>query len=201
MLNDHTSDFTPHVLRFFARCLLFPYEEMVYELQHMFRKIESIAGNEDELLTGHEILAVLNTFQGEDIDILRADYVFLFSNRDHSEPACPMLAGDFCARFAISYQPDDFVDLLYQNDFLPGDDESIDSVVNYLEYFAALFETGAYGSDSPAMVQEFFTGHIITWIPAFCNALYKSANTSFYRELAGALKRFLLSGVTDEFPG
>jgi TorA maturation chaperone TorD len=201
MLNVYAPDFTSHVLRFFARCLLFPYEEMIYELQHMFRQIEFLAETDDELITGHEILAVLNTIQGEDIEILRADYVFLFSSRDRSAPACPMLAGDFSARFGIPYQPDDFVDLMYDNDFMPGEDESIDSVVNYLEYFAALLETGAYGSGSPAMVQEFFSGHIATWIPAFCDALYKSANASFYRELAAALKRFLLSETTDAFPG
>jgi len=201
MTDMQANKFAPLVLRFYARCLLFPYEEMTYELQHIFRQIEFHTDNVDDLVTGHEILAVVNTFQGEDIQVMRADYVFLFSNRDQSDPVCPMLASEFASRFNLAYDSGVFVDLLYEREYLPGDEDSIDSVVNYLEYFASLYESVEIESISDSERENFYRIHILPWIPKFCDILHKSANISFYRELAGSLKRYLLSHTAEEFPG
>ena len=190
------SDFNAIVLHFFARCFLFPYEEMTYELRDLFRQIELLVDAYQNQLTSQDILIVLNAFQGEDIQDLRADYVFLFSNRDQSDPVCPMLAGEFCTRFAISYDSGAFIDILYDDEFIPWEEESIDSVVNYLEYWASLCEPGKTELPSPVNLDKFLENHISSWIPHFCQILSKSANISFYRELGAALKQYILSSVT-----
>ncbi len=194
MVHNYNPDITPLVLHFYARCFLFPYEEMSYELQHIFRQIETMIDNEGDTLCGYDILSVINTFQGEEIHDLRADYVLLFSARGGSKPVCPILAGEFTSRFGIDYDPDPFINLFYDSDLLPGDDDYVDSVVNYLEYYAYLYSTGHFESSPFPEIEIFFNNHILVWIPQFCDFLSKSANISFYRELALSLKAYLLSG-------
>ncbi len=186
---------TPLLLRFYSRCFLFPYEEMTYELQHIFRQIETHIDDAEGMLIEHEVLAVLNSFQGEDIQNLRSDYVLLFSRSHRSESVCPFFAGEFTSRFGIPYDPDIFIDLLWESELIPGEEGAMDSIVNYLEYYALLYDAAEIESPKHISAEQFLEKHLQIWIPQFCDLLYKSANVTFYRELAAALKRQILSNT------
>jgi len=191
----HNRKITPLLLRFYSRCFLFPYEEMTYELQHIFRQIETFIDDEGDLLIEQEVLAVLNSFQGEDIQNLRSDYVLLFSKSYRSESLCPLFAGEFTSQLGIPYDPDIFVDLLLDSELIPGEEEAMDSIVNYLEYYAFLHDAAEFESPYQINAELFLEKHLQIWIPQFCDLLYKSANVTFYRELAATLKRYILSNT------
>lgn len=193
MVHAYSLKTAPLILRFYARCFLFPYEEMTYELQHLFRQIELLVDDEESMYWGHEILSVLNTFQGEDIQNLRAEYVFLFTGRDRPEPVCPMIAAEFSERFRIPYDSGVFIDLLIDNGYQIGEEDAIDSIVNYLEYLALLHTQVNIEFKLEIDPENFHKYHVLPWIPQFCDILFKSSNISFYRELGASLKRYLIS--------
>jgi len=193
MVHEYSPRTAPLILRFYARCFLFPYEEMIYELHDLFRQIELLIDDQESMYRGHEVLSVLNTFQGEDIRSLRADYVFLFTGRDRPEPVCPIIAAEFSERFGISYDSDSFVDLFIDSGFQTGEEDALDSIVNYLEYMALLYMQVNIEFKPEIDPEKFLKHHVLPWIPQFCDTLSKSANISFYRELGASLKRYLLS--------
>jgi TorA maturation chaperone TorD len=193
MVHDYSPPTAPVILRFYARCFLFPYEEMTYELQHLFRQIELLIDDHEGMYWGHDILSVLNTFQGEDIQNLRTDYVFLFTGRYQSEPVCPIIAAEFSKRFRISYDSDLFIDLFIDSGLQTDEPDALDSIVNYLEYLALLYTQFNTEFKPEIDPEKFLDHHIFPWIPQFCDILSKSANISFYRELGASLKRYLLS--------
>ena len=191
MKNTNITAQTPLFLRFFARCFLFPYEEMGYELQHMFRQIERGALSEDEYDHLDQVLNIINHYQGEDIQNLRQDYVVLFSLFEGKKPLCPLIASDFMQSFGQRYEPAPFLDELLDSGIPVNPDEPMDSIVNYLEFFSLLCEY----PDQPVGIMELnelVEKHIIAWIPSFTDILYKSSNAAFYKELATGLKNYLL---------
>ena len=46
-----------------------------------------------------------------------------------------------------------------------------------------------------------FARRLCEWVPLFCDALYKKANTDFYKEVAYSLKEFVLSECEDGSEG
>ena len=70
---------TANIFKFYTHCFLFPYEEMIYELQNLFRVIENEDLDEEELILVEQTLSVINLYQGEEISELRSEYVSLFT--------------------------------------------------------------------------------------------------------------------------
>ncbi len=182
---------TPLFLRFYARCLIFPYEEMGYELQHLFREIERGEINADEYPYLEQVLNVINHYQGEDLKELRDNYVTLFSQWENGQSPCSPLAGYFTQSFGIDYDPETFIDLLIDSDIPTDPEDSMDSIVNYLEYFSILCDNQI---ENPAedILTDFYNKHILVWIPHFCDRLLRASNVSFFKEVAIGLNEFLL---------
>jgi len=181
------------MLRFYARCLNFPYEEMNYELLYIYRTLEKSDIEPDEVIQLDQILNILNSYQGEDIQDIRHNYVILFSNANDPKPLCPLIATNFLANFAIHYSPDSFIDILYESDVPFNPDEPPDSIFNYLELFSVLCEQYYYDEIEESQISSFIKNHIQNWIPHFCDVLYKATNITFYREVANGLKEYISS--------
>lgn len=186
MIQEKFSITTPHLLRFYAKCFVFPYDEMQYELQHYFRVIERDSENADELLHVDQILNVVNMYQGMELKELREEYVTLFSG----DAQCPLLAGDFAAKFSIRYDSEVFLDLIIDSDIPVNPDEPIDSISNYLEYLSILSEDLS-DTREESLSAIFMREHVIPWVFPFCEVLFRISNISFYREAAAGLNEYL----------
>ena len=182
---------TPLFLRFYARSFLYPYEEMGYELQHHFRQLERGEITEEEVPHLEHVLNIINHYQGEEIKILRENYVSLFTRWEGHQPECPLLASDFMEGFGKSYDPGPFIDNLLDSGIPVNPEESMDSIANYLEYLSVLCE-GDQESISTLDFSDFQKKHIYSWIPLFCDVLYRASQISFYKEVATGLKNYLL---------
>lgn len=80
--------------------------------------------------------------------------------------------------------------LLDEPDIVP------DHISAELAFIGYLLEVGRNDA-----LQEFLRSHAIQWVPQFCDDLYESAGTDFYRELAAVTKDCVLSmyeGFPDE---
>jgi TorA maturation chaperone TorD len=189
-----TTQYTPQsplFFRFYARCFLYPYEEMGYELQHLFRELERSAITEEEFPHLEQILNIINHYQGEEIKFLRENYVSLFTRWEGHEPDCPLLASEFMRGLGRSYNPDPFTEDLLESGIPVDEGGELGSIVNYLEYLSLLSE-GDMEPLSTTDVHEFLLTHINSWIPIFCDVLYQVSQVSFYKELASGLKNYLL---------
>jgi TorA maturation chaperone TorD len=190
-------DFTPATpqtalfLRFYARCFMYPYEEMGYELQHLFRQLERGGFSEDEYSHLDQILNIINSYQGEEIKTLRENYVMLFSQWEGGKSLCPLIATDFCHRFNINYDSASFVDDLLDSGIPVNPEEPLDSIINYLEHFSLLCDLTQTALSSDELV-FYINTHLYSWIPFFCDLLYRAGQISFYKELSLGLKSFLL---------
>lgn len=190
MILSSISPIAPLLLRFYARCFLFPYEEMGYELQHMFRQLEREEFPEEDYQHLEQVLNVVNNYQGEDLKSLRDHYLHLFGNVEGDQPACPYFAGKFTRSLHIRYNSDVFLDRLMDSDLPVDPEEPLDSIIHYLEYLALLYEFST--ETNIEELYKFNNQHILSWIPAFCERLLRTSQISFYREVAFGLSEFLL---------
>jgi len=181
---------TPLFLRFYARCFLYPYEELGYELQHHFRQMERGELIEDEIPQLEQVLNIINHYQGEDMKQLRESYISLFTQWEDHQAECPFLASEFMKGLGRSYNPEPFTDELLES-AIPVDPEGeLDSIINYLEYFSILAE-GGLEPLSITDLYDFVNMHFFSWIPVFCDILYQVSQISFYKEVATGLKGYL----------
>lgn len=181
---------TPYILRFYAKCFVFPYDEMIYELQYMFRQIERSVIDEEEIQYVEQILNIINQLQGEDFKDVREDFALIFSNTGQPEALCPMYAEEFLQRFARHYDSELLSDLIEDYGLPVNPDEPVDSVVNILEIMSLLVEDRADSGND--LAELFFDNHLFNWLPDFCHTLFRAGNISFYRELAGGLREYLM---------
>lgn len=168
------STFYIHIFRFYAKCLAAPYEELGIELQYLFRQMEKTYINElDEQLAAHS-LDILNYFQGEDVSNLQGEFARMFS---HSEDEEPLISIRFTGYGDLN-RALDIMEEIY--DSLPEVvyDETPDSMINFLDWFSYLTETGEILD-----YLEIFTEFIIP----FSNQLFTAANNNYYKELAKGL--------------
>ena len=181
----------PLFLRFYARCFLYPYEEMGYELQHNFRQLERGEIIEEEIPHLEQVLNIINNYQGEEIKILRENYVSLFTQWEGHQPDCPLLASDFMQGFGKSYDSGPFIDDLLDSGIPVNQEEEMDSIVNHLEYLSVLCE-GDLEPVSTLDIADFLNKQINSWIPLFCDVLYQAGQINFYKEVATGLKNYLM---------
>jgi len=193
MNRDHISSITSSIMLFYAKCLVYPYDEMNYELQHLFRIIEREEVGDDQIEYIEQVLSVINVYQGEEIRDLREEYVSLFTFNETGQPLCPMMASDFNRFKMIKYDPWEAEELILDSGIPINMDEPVDSVINYLEYFSLLCEEALSGSLDTDKIHIFFEHHIINWIPIFCDTLYKRASLNFFKEVAFGLKNYLIA--------
>ena len=183
---------SPLFMRFYARCLAYPYAEQQYELQHLFRVMETEPVSEEESEHLEAILSIINQYQGQEIKILREDYVMIFTGTQAEPGYCPLLAAEFTSRYNIPYDSGPLLELFLENGLAVEADESFDSIINYLEYLSMLYEQFATGEIDLATLEEFINEHVLNWIPLFCQQLQQQSNLEFYRETAAGLRQLLL---------
>jgi TorA maturation chaperone TorD len=183
---------SPLILRFYARCFTYPYAEQQYELQHLFRKMENALLIDEETEHLEAILSVINQYQGQEIKVLREDFVTTFTGNYNEQYYCPLSAGDFTALNQIKYDSEPALDLFLEDGLLVETDESSDSIINYLEYLSMLCEQFRAGETALATLEEFLNLHIMNWTPSFCQQVMQKSNLEFYREAAAGLRQLLL---------
>jgi len=182
--------FSFNLLQFYAKCFAYPYEEMVYELQHIYRILEQKVSNDEEYTFTNQILEILNGFQGIEFKELREEYVQLFTKFGEQESLCPLIASDFLLRNAKHINVDSLFDMFLEVGLPFDESEPPDSIINILEYLSIIINPD--DSFSEAEIDLFYQDYIKSWIPAFCDTLNKAAGIGFYRDVASNLKDYLL---------
>jgi TorA maturation chaperone TorD len=183
--------FSCQVLRFYARCFSYPYAELQYELQHLFRVMENMEISLEEGEHLEAVLNIVNQYQAQEIKNIREDFVQIFTPGSSEKPYCPLWAGEFLARMKKIYDPEPLLDLFVENGISVEIGEPFDSIINYLEYLSLLFEQYLNHEIDVQPIDKFINLHVLTWVPHFCNQVSKISNLDLYRETAVGLRNYL----------
>lgn len=188
-INKITSS-SSNLLQFYAKCFVYPYDEMFYELHHMFRILEQNINSDEEFTFTNQILEIVNGFQGIEFNDFREEYIQLFTNFGNQEPLCPLIASDFLIRNARHIETESLYELFHECGLPFDEDEPTDSLINILEYFSIIINPEE--SFSEADIEYFYDNYIINWIPAFCDTLQNASGFSYYKDIAINLKEYLI---------
>lgn len=168
------NSFFTHLFRFYSKCLAPPYGEVGLELQHIFRQMEITSQNElDEQLAAH-CLDILNYFQGEDLSTLQAEFTRIFSHVEGEAPLVSIRFTDYGNFEEVQNIMDDIYDSLLEVSY----DESPDSIINFIDYYSFLSESGEIIDSLPA-----FSKIVIP----FSEQFYSVSILNFYKEVAKGL--------------
>ena len=171
--------FFSHIFRFYSKSLTFPYTELGFELQHLFRQMEILCRNELEEQLASHALEILNYFQGEDMSSLQAEYSRMFSHVEGDEP---LLAIHF-TEYGDAGDADHILDHLFDSSFDLSYDEAPNSIINLLDYYCYL----ADGDEIVGHLKEFSS-----ILEDFSKKLYDVSNINFYKELAKGLNELAI---------
>lgn len=168
------NSFFVHLFRFYSKCIAAPYSELGLELLHIFRQLEVTCLDElNEQLAAH-CLEILNYFQGEELSALQAEFTRIFS---HVEGEKPLLSIRF-TDYGDDKEVHEIMNKMYDSMLEVSYDESPDSIINFLDYYSYLSETGEISEALPAFTR------IIT---PFSRRFYSVSNINFYKEVAKGL--------------
>ena len=179
-----------NLLQFYAKCFAYPYEEMLYELHHIYRVLEQNVSNDEEYTFTNQILEIINGFQGIEFKELREEYVQLFTNFGDQEPLCPLIASEFFLRNAKHVDTDVLFNLFIESGLPFDESEPHDSIINILEYLSIIINPD--DSFSEEEIELFYQDYIMNWIPGFCDTLNKASGIGFYRDIASNLIDYLI---------
>ena len=186
---NNITPFSTTILQFYAKCFMYPYEEMLYELHHIYRILEQNVTNDEEYTFTNQILEIINSFQGIEFKELREDYVQMFTNLSEQESLCPLIATDFLIRNAKHIDSDTLFDLFIESGLPFDESEPPDSIINILEYLSIIINPD--DSFPKEEIDDFYQSYVMNWIPGFCDTLNKASGIGFYRDIASSLKEYL----------
>lgn len=169
-----TNYFYIHLFRFYAKALSFPYTELAFELQHIFRQLEINSQNElDEQLAAHA-LEVLNYFQGEEMSTMQGEFGRLFSSGEDSAALVSSLFTSYGPAEVAEELLDEMFETLLELRF----DEAPESIVNLMDYYSFLAETD--------LDLEKLTP-LVAILKEFSKTLYDITIINYYKELGKSL--------------
>ena len=190
MYIDNISPFSPTLLQFYAKCFVYPYDEMFYELHHMYRILEQNVSNDEEYTFTNQNLDIVNNFQGIEFKEFREEYIRLFTTFGDQEPLCPIIASEFLKRNAKHLDSDSLYDLFIESGLPFDGDEPPDSLINILEYFSIIVNPDdCYPEEE---IENYYNNYMMNWIPMFCDTLQNASGFSYYKDIANSLKEYLL---------
>jgi TorA maturation chaperone TorD len=191
MDTNKISSFSSNLFRFYAKCFAFPYDEMFYELHHLYRTLEQNIYDEEEYIYLQQILEIINNFQGIEFKEMREEYVLLFTNVVEADPLCPFYATDFLSRYGKHINTDLLSELFFEAGLPFDENESVDSIINLVEYFSILIDSFLNEEVSEEEIISFYNEYLINWLPQFCDTLLNASSFNFYKEIADGLKGYL----------
>ncbi len=164
-----------HLLfRFYARCLMFPYDEMGQELHYLFRQLEKQAAEPIEMQLAGRALEVINFYQGEEMSALQAEYGRLFSIKENENPMVELNFSPYTAPM----KGEDFLDRIYASDMQVSFDEAPESMLNFIGFFAY---------DADTLTDPEYRKLFVEIVNGFSRELSDKTILNFYKEISRGL--------------
>lgn len=183
------SDFNPQAIslafRFYARTLVFPYDELTHELHYLFRELEKSIETTVDNTVAARILDVINFYQGEEMQDLQAEFTRMFTPIGDEAPAISLQLADIAPEIDNTA----LFDLIMESPLFIQAEEYPDAVPQILDFFSSLL------LDDPQEAEIFFETYLQKSLPLLNEQIFRSAGVNFYKEAAKGLNElvFLLA--------
>lgn len=165
-------------LQFYARALTYPYDELTYEFQHLFREMEKLVDTDGDNTLANHVLDVLNFYQGEEMMTLQSEFVRMFTPREGESALVPLLLAELDQTVPI----DKLLDEL-DNEGIKAEAEEDPELVQFvMEYFAGILD---YADDE--YIERFYTSYLKNALEQLAKSVYKFGNINFYKEMGKGL--------------
>ena len=179
-------DYTPHLVslaaRFYARALIYPYDELTHEFQHLFREMEKYIHTDIDNTLAGKVLDVINFYQGEEMSALQAEFTRLFTPVEDQDP----MVSQYLSDFSLTMNSGELNDRLYDSALMLDFQEAPDSISNVLDYFSTLLE------EAPAEAEEVYESFLKKALPVFNEKVFNGTTLNFYKELAKGLNELII---------
>ena len=167
--------------RFYARALIYPYDELTHEFQYLFREMEKNIRDEVDNTIAAKALDVLNSYQGEEMSALQAEFTRMFSPEPGAEPFIPLHLADIAPEIDVVA----LNDILIESPLYMQLEDHPDSIPQVLDYFSSLL------MEEPEAAESFFTRFLKPALPKLNERIYKGSSLNFYREMARGLNELV----------
>jgi len=168
--------------RFYARSLSFPYDELAHELHYLFREIEKNIETDLDNTVASKVLDVINSYQGEDMSALHAEYARLFSYVQDQESPVSMRVTDLDPQI----DPWKLNDQIMKASAVFDLEDAPDGLPGILDLFS-----GSLEMDSDAAISDFYESFLLRSVPMFCEQVYRLTGLNFYKEVARGLSELI----------
>ncbi len=181
MMNEFNPQALSIAFRFYSRALVFPYDELTHEFQHLLRELEKNLETDIDNTIAAKILDILNYYQGEEMQSLQAEFTRMFTPVGDTKPLIPISVSELHPGIQI----DSLIDELYESALALDLEEYPDSFVNIMDYQAFLFEEDLQSA------MAFFEQYVKSGFTEFCRRLYQGSTLGFYKEAAKGLDEMI----------
>lgn len=165
-------------MRFYARALMYPYDEMTYELQNMYRDMEKCISSDADNTLAAKALDVINFYQGEDMITLQSEFVRLFTPRDEQAPFIPLHIQDLNPQVPL----DDLLIELEENPLITEVEDEPELVPYIMEHFSSMLE---YAEDE--QIELFYDTYLKIALKKLAQDVFDGTTLNFYKEYGKGL--------------
>jgi len=179
------SDFNPQAIslafRFYARTLVYPYDELAHELHYLFREMEKTIETSVDNTVAARILDIINFYQGEEMQDLQAEFTRMFTPIGDEAPAISLQLADI----APSIDSTALFDIILESPLFIQAEEYPDAVPQILDFFSSLL------LDDLPEAGRFFDTYLKKSLPLLNERIFRSAGINFYKEAAKGLNELV----------
>lgn len=170
------------VVQFYARALMYPYDEQTHEFHYLFREAEKMITSDADNTLAAKLLDIINFYQGEDMITLQSEYVRMFVPRENEPPFISLHLLDLDPQMETS----GLLDELEESVLFAEIDEEPELVANVLEHFASMLE---YEEDD--RIEHFYKSYLKQPLQVLATKVYSGAGINFYKEFSKGLSELI----------
>lgn len=165
-------------MRFYARALMYPYDELTHEFQHLFREMEKLISSDADNTIASQTMDVINFYQGEDMITLQSEFVRLFTSRDEQPPFISLHIQDLNPEVPIA----ELLSELEEDPLFAEMEDEPELAPYIMEHFSSMLEY-----DDDERIELFYETYLKVALKKLANEVYNGTTINFYKEFGKGL--------------
>jgi len=165
-------------MRFYSRALMYPYEEMTYELQNLYRDMEKCITSDADNTLAAKALDVINFYQGEDMITLQSEFVRLFTPREDQPPFISLNIQDLDPQAPL----DELLAELEEDPLFSEVEDEPELVPYIMDHFSSMLEY-----DEDERIETFYGTHLKVALKKLARDIFDGTTLNFYKEFGKGL--------------
>ena len=169
-------------MRFYARALMYPYDELTYEFQSLYRDLEKCISSDADNTIAVKILDVINFYQGEDMIGLQSEFVRLFTPRDDQAPFVSLNIQDLNPQVPL----EELLDELEEDPLFKEVEDEPELAPYIMEHFSSMLEF-----EEDERIEAFYSSYLKEGLNILAESVFNATTLNFYKEFGKGLSEMV----------